>query len=781
MIAYLGRFFRWLISRIGLRTLLSLFLLYVALRGVALGLVEVARGLDASLATTAAIGGMLLAWVLGKLAYEGRVRGWLAGLAIVVIGIAAITVRVGQLGDELLAIVSTAPPLLAGLFRWRADGPPDITPLLVALIELLIGLGTLLARLAEWLLAIANQQAAFDPVGAALLWSLAIWLVAGWAGWAVRRHEQPLQGVIPALALLAFIRFAARASPNPMLVPLGAALLLAALVSYNAHLTRWQASNIDLPDELWLDAAKAAIPLAFVLITSAWVLPSISIRDAVESFQKLFRQSTTDGDVNPIPDSLGLNRQTGQVSSFDYVRAPGLPRSHLLTGGPELEHEVALLVTLRGLPPGEPPPRYYWRSVTYDRYTGRGWLTSGTQTIEYRANEASTAPGAGQRVVEQEVRIMSDQGGLLYAAGTLVTANQEYSVAWRANEDYFGANIEGDRYRAISTAPVYSEDQLRTAGSDYPGWVLDRYLALPADIPPRVLDLARNLTATEPTPYDRARAIEKYLRTYPYTLDIAAPPPRRDVVDYFLFDLKRGYCDYYATSMVVLARAAGLPARLVIGYVSGAYDTANRRYIVVEADAHSWVEVYFPGYGWIEFEPTGGRAEIDRPSQATVAAFAEQLESTPQPELAQQVRPTPQGWLVVLIGVGSLIVVGVGWAATEGLRLNRLSPGAAAAEIYRRLRRHGWRLAVPAQAGDTPDEFANSFTDRLADLAVNPRWAESLTTAAQEARWLIALHTQASYSPHPPSAVERARAVQTWFRLRRQLWMVWALHPARRL
>ena len=120
MLTYLARFFRWLISRFGPRTLLSLFLLYVALRGVALGLVEVARGLDANLATTAAIGGMLLAWVLGKLAHEGRVRGWLAGVAIVVIGVAAITVRVGQLGDELLAIVSATPPLLAGLFRWRA-------------------------------------------------------------------------------------------------------------------------------------------------------------------------------------------------------------------------------------------------------------------------------------------------------------------------------------------------------------------------------------------------------------------------------------------------------------------------------------------------------------------------------------------------------------------------------------------------------------------------------------------------------------------------------------
>jgi transglutaminase-like putative cysteine protease len=81
-----------------------------------------------------------------------------------------------------------------------------------------------------------------------------------------------------------------------------------------------------------------------------------------------------------------------------------------------------------------------------------------------------------------------------------------------------------------------------------------------------VLALARDLTATEPTPFDRARAIEAYLRTYPYTLDLPSPKLDRDVVDYFLFDLRQGYCDYYATSMVVLARAAGLPARLAVGY-----------------------------------------------------------------------------------------------------------------------------------------------------------------------------------------------------------------------
>ena len=146
---------------------------------------------------------------------------------------------------------------------------------------------------------------------------------------------------------------------------------------------------------------------------------------------------------------------------------------------------------------------------------------------------------------------------------------------------------------------------------------IQRYLALPPGIPMRVLELASELTGGAPTPLDRIRIIESYLRKIPYTLDLPAPPVDRDIVDYFLFDLKKGYCDYYATAMVVMARAIGVPARLAMGYASGSYDSANQRYLVTEADAHSWAEIYFPGYGWVEFEPTGGLPEVQRPGSSS--------------------------------------------------------------------------------------------------------------------------------------------------------------------
>ena len=113
------------------------------------------------------------------------------------------------------------------------------------------------------------------------------------------------------------------------------------------------------------------------------------------------------------------------------------------------------------------------------------------------------------------MHVVGDLGGLLHTAGALVTVDQDYEVAWRAAGDAFGATIEATTYQANSLVPVVTEAELRTARSVYPKAVRNRYLALPDEVPARVLALARDLTATEPTPYDRARAIETYLRTFP--------------------------------------------------------------------------------------------------------------------------------------------------------------------------------------------------------------------------------------------------------------------------
>ncbi|MSQ31682.1 MAG: hypothetical protein EXR59_00355 [Dehalococcoidia bacterium] len=159
-------------------------------------------------------------------------------------------------------------------------------------------------------------------------------------------------------------------------------------------------------------------------------------------------------------------------------------------------------------------------------------------------------------------------------------------------------------YAITSIFPFGSEDQLRAAGTNYPEWVASRHLALPSSVPERVRQLSRDVTKDTKTPYDKAAAIESYLRGFEYTTNIEAPPFGADAVDHFLFTLKRGYSEYFASAMTVMLRSSGVPARIAIGYATGEFDEATQQYIVREKQAHGWVEVYFPGYGWTPFEPT---------------------------------------------------------------------------------------------------------------------------------------------------------------------------------
>jgi hypothetical protein len=295
--------------------------------------------------------------------------------------------------------------------------------------------------------------------------------------------------------------------------------------------------------------------------------------------------------------------------------------------------------------------------------------------------------------------------------------------------------------------------------------VSSRYLQLPDGLPDRVLVLARGLTATGPTPYDRALAIRDYLRRFPYTLDLPAPPPGRDVVDYFLFDLQRGYCDYFATAMVVLARAAGVPARLAVGYASGLYDPLAAHYVVTEANAHAWVEVYFPGYGWVEFEPTAGYPAIDRGGEAGGSDWR-----VPEGELgcaeAWWAGLDWPWWKVSLWGLGLLVLVVALLPAADAWRLRRMKPSGAVGVLYNRVRRRGKWAGAPSSPGDTPYEFQASLSSWISQLARRTGRDRVLLPAIYEARRIVTPYVRASYSEDTPNPFDQALAIEAWHRLR---------------
>ncbi len=164
-------------------------------------------------------------------------------------------------------------------------------------------------------------------------------------------------------------------------------------------------------------------------------------------------------------------------------------------------------------------------------------------------------------------------------------------------------NVTKVRYEGTSLLPGVPPAQLRAASTDYPQLVLDTYLQLPP-LDPRVQKLAQDVTRGSKNEYDKAANIERYLKTrYAYTLDLSGFPDT-DPLSYFLFVKRAGHCEYFAAAMTVMLRSLGIPARYVGGFLPGEYNDVGGDYIVRESDAHTWVEVFFPGYGWITFDPT---------------------------------------------------------------------------------------------------------------------------------------------------------------------------------
>ena len=156
----------------------------------------------------------------------------------------------------------------------------------------------------------------------------------------------------------------------------------------------------------------------------------------------------------------------------------------------------------------------------------------------------------------------------------------------------------------VEIPPQFSVDELKSAKSNFPLQITDRYLQLPPNYPARVKGLATSIIQSSGTQYDKVQAIINYLKDYPYNLKIEAPPAGADGVDYFLFTQKTGYCTYYASALAVMLRSVGIPARMVVGFLPGQYDPKAHTYIIRDRDYHAWTEVYFPGYGWITFDPT---------------------------------------------------------------------------------------------------------------------------------------------------------------------------------
>jgi transglutaminase-like putative cysteine protease len=766
-----------------IRMLLAWTMLAIVMLSFAGGLSNAVRSLQPTYILTAALLATGLGWLLATLPMKPGLAAALSGL----FGFEYLLVRVGDLGSSLITIVIAGARLVWEILAWYWTAlTPDWVPLYDAYSQLWVDMGVLLDRTYRWLSGLLSGRGGYDVVGMALVWGLGVWLLGAWAGFVVRRYRRALLGVIPAGVLLGFVLSYTGSNPYVLLPILGATLVLLGMMGQGAREQTWMERGVDYSQGLWGDVTLTVTGISVALVIAAAIAPSIS----VEKIADWVREVTDTGGQTrseAVAESLGLEQrpEPRPVRPIEAVTSTRLPQEHLIGSGPELSRLVVMVVETGELPPMPSPdelfqedvPRHYWRSLTYDRYFGRGWATSTIEPAVYEAGVPIVQLEADYlRPLRQSVRLVgSANAGIVFVDGTLVSVDQPFTVEWRTGGELFAAITAVRQYRADSLVLKVTEEQLRGAMGLYPEEIADRYLQLPDSVPERVLALATDLTATQPTAYDRALAIETYLRQYEYTLDVPTPGGSQDIADFFLFELQKGYCDYYATSMVVLARAAGLPARMVVGYVSGTYDPMEARYVVTQADAHAWPEIYFPGYGWVEFEPTGGRPPIRRsPEQST----ASQPETRPAPlvPLAAEPEKRMAPVLYLLLGaVGVIVVFGFG-TGIDAVRLLLMPQQRMISQLYGRLRTHGRRIRVRFLQGATPTEVSAAFTERVKLISDTHGFTggEVVEPAIEEVEEIVALYEQTWYAPDLGITPEQRRsAVTLWWRLRWRLWLAW--------
>ena len=788
MTSILSRVCRWGLTQAGSASTLLLLLVLSVVASTALGVADRVRGLDDGMALGLSAVGLSVGWALSA---AGLSAGWTAAVGGL-LGLIAVPVCVGKLGGPLLAAARAWGRLALDVPVYLARGAElPVAQALETLAPEGEALRMLLLRLQAWGTAAISGSTSGDLAAISLVWGLFLWVAAGWAGWMIYRRREPLLAVGPCGTLLFVVFYHVWGSHVALLSLLTAAFLLMALISYEGRVRRWRAARVDYP-ELRPQTLVWTLFLSLSLVTVAQTVPSLPLGAVLRPAPDVAPKESAD--ARGIAALVGLN--AAEQSIVGAPRAAGLPRRHLVGSGPELADQVVMLVTVENPPAGPATgssrATHYWRSHSYDVYSGSGWEASALETVPYEAG-ARVAEEAlrAQRIIRQRVQRVDESSQLAYAPGTIMVTDQDYAVVRRSSYDPFAVTVEGRAYRLDSTVPAAGVAALRGASGSYPNWVRSRYLALPETVPERVLALARDLTVSAESRYDRARAIERYLRRLPYSLDVPAPPAGRDVVDTFLFDYRRGYCDYYASAMVVLARAVGLPSRLAVGYAPGTYDAAEGHYVVTEADAHSWPEIYFPSYGWVKFEPTSGLPPLDRSEEV---AFDE----PEQPLQSADGRWVLLQWVgrLMLGAVVTLCAALVVWVATEDRRLQGQDAPALAGTLYHRLCRLGRWLNVPLAQGCTPREVASTVAAwvsqdgrmRSAETegrqrlglfrGVRQSLLQQMELGSEDVIWLGDLYGRAVYGLGSLTVEDRTEALHVWRQLR---WRLVAARLLRRL
>jgi protein-glutamine gamma-glutamyltransferase len=259
----------------------------------------------------------------------------------------------------------------------------------------------------------------------------------------------------------------------------------------------------------------------------------------------------------------------------------------------------------------ELPPGVKWRGGTLTEFDGKRWFnpaaTRQAVTLEHGQADLGSPAVRPPRGINYQVAYDNLDTPVLFFAGIPVKIYLQQPTVYRTEDENYRLErppLEGFHYEAYSLVEESPESTpVRLPTPILPLAARERHLQLPV-IDPRIPALVRDVTAGAATDLQRARDVERFLRTeFAYSLKL----PDRETADplaWFLFNRRKGHCEYFASAMTVMLRSAGIPARIATGFQSGVYNPISELWLVRASDAHAWVEAWIPGYGWAPFDPT---------------------------------------------------------------------------------------------------------------------------------------------------------------------------------
>ena len=460
-----------------------------------------------------------------------------------------------------------------------------------------------------------------DPLFFVVIMTFTFWIISSSAAFTLLRKQHYLGAVIPsAIGILIIQNYDRVATGRLWFIAFFAlmALLLLGRLHFLQNRDAWRKRRVFLSPDNSLELTSSMTIAAALLILVSWTVPAslAAWNSAIERWEKITQpwrdfSERMENAVSALESPSG--GRSGEFFSSELPLGRGFPISDV----------VMFQVQAPELPVDQEPPRYYWRGRTYDTFVDGQWYTTGTLREEY--SPATVNPlnlAVQEKPLARFIFNTADPVSLLYSPAQPVwvsrpgiTFSQPSEtardiVAWHA----YPSLRAGETYQVDAALSNPNLQQLRDAGTNYPDWVTAKYLQLPENFSPRIRQLADVITVNAETPFDKASAITRYLRSnIEYTSSIPNPPRNRDVLEWVLLDYKKGYCVYYASAEVVMLRSLGIPARMAAGFAEGERADDENTYVVRRLNAHAWPEVYFPNIGWVEFEPTGNQPTLDRP------------------------------------------------------------------------------------------------------------------------------------------------------------------------